>query len=63
MKRDNPFPSIEIDPDTGELAASGQRNAIFEYFRADNAPKRAAGNSRPVDRGNSNGDDLLRDIF
>jgi penicillin-binding protein 1A len=65
--RERPVPPgivhVRIDPDTGELAASGQRNAIFEYFRAENAPKRTAGNNRPVDTGNSASDDLLRDIF
>ena len=54
---------VRIDPDTGELAASGQRNAIFEYFRAENAPRKATGNNRPANGGTSAGDDLLRDIF
>jgi penicillin-binding protein 1A len=54
---------VRIDPDTGALAASGQRNAIFEYFRAENAPRKAAGNNRPANGGTSAGDDLLRDIF
>lgn len=30
--------SVRIDPDTGELARSGQSNAIFEMFRVDSAP-------------------------
>ncbi len=65
--RERPVPPgivhVRIDPDTGELAASGQSNAIFEYFRAENAPKRAAGNNRPTNGGASAGDELLRDIF
>ena len=65
--RERPVPpgivNVRIDPDTGEPATSGQRNAIFEYFRAENAPKRAAGNSRPANGGTSAGDELLRDIF
>ncbi|GAA4358503.1 penicillin-binding protein 1A [Kangiella marina] len=30
--------SAKIDPETGKLAALGQQNAIFEYFRDDNIP-------------------------
>lgn len=30
--------SAKIDPETGKLAALGQSNAIFEYFRDDNVP-------------------------
>ncbi|WP_019528367.1 penicillin-binding protein 1A [Dasania marina] len=33
--------TVKIDPDTGLLAQPGQSNAIFEYFRAENAPKRS----------------------
>ena len=30
---------MKIDPDTGEAAAPGDANAIFEFFLAENAPK------------------------
>ena len=30
--------TVRIDPDSGQLAGPGQANAIFEYFRNDNAP-------------------------
>ena len=30
--------SAKIDPETGKLAALGQQNAMFEYFRDDNVP-------------------------
>lgn len=30
--------SVKIDPETGKLAAAGQSNAIFEFFRDDNVP-------------------------
>jgi len=30
--------SLKIDPETGERAAPGQRNAIFEYFLSDHLP-------------------------
>jgi penicillin-binding protein 1A len=65
--RERPVPPgivhVRIDPDTGELAASGQRNAIFEYFRVENAPKKAARTNRPANGATSDGDELLRDIF
>jgi penicillin-binding protein 1A len=31
--------SVRIDPDTGKPAHAGQHNAIFEYFRSNNAPQ------------------------
>ena len=31
--------TMKIDPDTGEAAAPGDTNAIFEFFFAENAPK------------------------
>lgn len=31
--------SVRIDPETGLLAAPGQRNAIFEYFREEDVPR------------------------
>ena len=34
--------SVRIDPKTGLLAFPGQKNAIFEVFRADDAPQQAA---------------------
>ncbi len=34
--------TIRIDPVTGKLAAPGQKNAIFEVFRADQAPTERA---------------------
>lgn len=34
--------SVKIDPQTGQLAGSENRNAIFEVFRADALPKQSA---------------------
>ena len=34
--------TVKIDPDTGLLAVQGQKNAIFEIFRARNIPKQTA---------------------
>lgn len=37
--------STKIDPQSGQLAALGQTNAIFEFFRDDNVPQQVAENS------------------
>ena len=53
---------VKIDPSTGQLARTGQRDAIFEYFRKDNVPRRSA---RDDGRHNDNRDanDQIYDIF
>lgn len=33
--------SVKIDPQTGKVAAPGQRDALFEYFLAEHAPERS----------------------
>jgi penicillin-binding protein 1A len=46
--------TVRIDPETGERAAPGQNNAIFEVFRAENAPKATtAGNTTLPDGTNT----------
>jgi penicillin-binding protein 1A len=50
---------VRIDPETGLLAAAGDDEAIFEYFRNDNLP--AA--SEEESTGLQGTDDLLREIF
>jgi penicillin-binding protein 1A len=65
-ERERPLPQgvahVKIDPETGLLANTGQRNGIFEYFRDERVPERGA-----VDAGNPPGgqgtDDLILDIF
>ena len=52
--------SVRIDPDTGLLARPGQRDAIFEYFMKENAPRRSSGGSGSDDLGT---DEMVRDIF
>lgn len=49
--------TVRIDPETGLLAASHQRNGIFETFQADLAPRRQAGGQidRETGGGTSNG--------
>jgi penicillin-binding protein 1A len=53
---------VKIDPDTGLLAGSGQRNAIFEYFREEYVPESGAGNDNPGP-GSQGTHDLVKDIF
>jgi penicillin-binding protein 1A len=53
---------VRIDPDTGQLASSGQRNAIFEYFREEHVPRQSAQEEGPGS-GSQGTDDLVKDIF
>jgi penicillin-binding protein 1A len=54
--------NVKIDPETGLLATSLQKDAIFEYFREEHVPRPSTDNN-----GNGTGrqgtDDLVRDIF
>ena len=49
---DRPQPAgvvvVKIDPETGEAATPQQRNAIFEYFFAENAPTIRAATRLPI---------------
>lgn len=43
---------VKIDPQTGQLASAGQRNAMFEYFKKENVPRRYGyGDSQSGDSG------------
>jgi penicillin-binding protein 1A len=43
---------VKIDPQTGQLASAGQRNAMFEYFNKENVPRRYGyGDSQSGDQG------------
>ncbi len=53
--------NVKIDPETGLLASSGQKNAIFEYFRDARVPKQ--GESEGPGSGSLGTDDLIQDIF
>ncbi|WP_439102899.1 penicillin-binding protein 1A [Congregibacter sp.] len=50
---------VRIDPATGLLAPSDQRDAIFEYFRAENLPEPGEGEGT----GPTGTDDLIQEIF
>ena len=54
--------NVKIDPETGLLARSGQKNAIFEYFREPNVPQGDGGEGGPGS-GSLGTDDLVQDIF
>ena len=54
--------NVKIDPDTGQLATSGQRNAIFEYFLEETVPGQGSGDSGSGSQGQGTGE-LLKDIF
>lgn len=54
--------NVRIDPDTGLLAAPGQRNAIFEYFREEQAPQQGLVEEGPGAKSRGT-DDLVKDIF
>jgi penicillin-binding protein 1A len=51
---------VRIDPDTGLLADSKQRNAIFEYFREENLPSPSDQADGPGLKGT---DELIQEIF
>ncbi len=53
---------VKIDPDTGLLAGSRQRNAIFEYFREEHVPAQGAEEVGPGS-GSGGTEDLVQDIF
>jgi len=53
--------NVKIDPETGLLAPSGQKNAIFEYFRENRVPDQ--GYSEGPGSGSLGTDDLVQDIF
>jgi penicillin-binding protein 1A len=54
--------NVKIDPETGLLARSGQKNAIIEYFRESNVPGQDSSEDGPG-AGSLGTDDLVQDIF
>lgn len=57
----NGIASVRIDPETGLLADAAQRNAVFEYFRAENVPTDTVKGAQTP--GKAGTDDLINDIF
>ena len=50
--------SVRIDPESGQLAGSGTKDAIFEYFLEENVPQHyAPGNNEPA-----GGPDIYKDF-
>ncbi len=54
--------SVRIDPETGELANANQSDAIFEYFRSENVPKREMGD-QPADGPAATDSDITEQLF
>lgn len=65
-EQERPMPpgivTVKIDPETGQMASAGQRNAIFEYFKSDTVPRRAAHDDAHR-FGDSGAYDQINDIF
>lgn len=55
--------TVRIDPETGERAAPGQKNAIFEVFRSEYAPSISTRNTAGGSSGGSNNKTRLDEIF
>lgn len=58
--------SVRIDPDTGKLASASQQNAIFEIFKAENAPQAEKGqfeNSFDNEDNNEDNDEIPEQLF
>ena len=54
--------SVRIDPETGELADANQKEAIFEYFRSENVPRRETEEPR-TDNPAQGGSDITEQLF
>ena len=54
--------NVRIDPETGLLAQSGQKNAISEYFRNERVPEQGEGEDRPG-AANPGTDNLVNELF
>ena len=54
--------TVKIDPDSGLLAAAGQRNAVFEYFLQGSVPQRNEREQRNIS-GDISASDQINDIF
>ncbi len=55
--------TVRINPATGELAAPGDSDAIFEYFREESVPRSSGDTNGTKRRGEQREDNLVRDIF
>ena len=53
--------TVKIDPDTGQLASAGQRNAIFEYFKKEDVPRRR-GQAQSLSSGGPDPYEQINDI-
>ena len=64
--RERPLPpgvvNVRIDPETGMLAGSRQKKAIFEYFREEHVPRQGPDGELPGS-GSQGTEELVQDIF
>ena len=69
IKKPSSLITVRIDPDTGERALPGQKNAIFEIFRKENipairsAPSSTSNDSNTETPSNKHQDTVLEDLF
>ncbi|BES69942.1 penicillin-binding protein 1A [Marinobacter nanhaiticus D15-8W] len=61
MPRPNGIVTVKIDPETGERAAPGNTNAVFELFREENVP--AQQTSDAIQSGEDGGTMLPQELF
>jgi penicillin-binding protein 1A len=65
-QQERPMPpgivTVKIDPETGQMASAGQRNAIFEYFKKETVPQRVARDDAHR-LGDSGAYEKINDIF
>lgn len=55
--------TVRIDPETGDRASPGQKNAIFEVFRSEYAPAASSPSTPQATQGGSSNRTRLEDIF
>ena len=54
--------TVRIDPETGQAASPGQRNAIFEYFKRESAPRNGGRDAARRERDNA-AYEQINDLF
>lgn len=54
--------TVRIDPETGLAASPGQRNAIFEYFKRESAPRSSSGDAARREKDNAVSEQI-NDLF
>jgi len=63
MQQPDGMVSVRIDAKTGKYTSADNPNAIFELFRAENAPKPGSESVTEPENGNNNGGGITENIF